>query len=304
VKEGSRRAIVAAFLANVGIACAKLVAFAMTGAASLGAEAVHSLADTGNQGLLLLGAARARRPPDEAHPFGYGRERYFWSFVVALVLFSMGSLFAIAEGVEKLLHPHAIESPAWALGVLGVAIALESGSLATAVREARPLKGPESWWGFIRRAKTPELPVVLLEDLGALLGLGFALAGVGLALGTGEPRFDALGSVAIGLLLGAIAVVLAREMKSLLIGEAATPLDVIAIRQAIEGADEVRRVIHLRTLHLGPEELLVAAKLELSPSLDAAGIAAAIDAAEARLRARVPIARLVFLEPDVWRPGR
>ncbi len=304
MKEGSRRAIVAAFLANVGIACAKLVAFAVTGAASLGAEAVHSQADTGNQGLLLLGAARARRPADEAHPFGYGRERYFWSFVVALVLFSMGSLFAIAEGVAKLRHPHTIESPAWALGVLGVAIALEAGSLTTAVREARPLKGPESWWGFIRRAKSPELPVVLLEDMGALLGLGFALAGVGLALLTGEPRFDALGSVAIGLLLGGIAVVLAHEMKSLLIGEAATPRDVAAIREAIEGTGEVRRVIHLRTLHLGPEDLLVAAKLELSPSLDARGIAAAIDDAEARLRARVPIARLVFLEPDVWRPGR
>jgi len=304
VKEGSRRAIVAAFLANLGIACAKLVAFLVTGAASLGAEAVHSLADTGNQGLLLLGAARARRPPDEAHPFGHGRERYFWSFVVALVLFSLGSLFAIAEGVEKLRHPHVIESPAWALGVLGVAIALEAGSLATAVREARRSKGPESWWGFIRRAKTPELPVVLLEDVGALLGLGFALAGVGLAFGTGDPRFDALGSVAIGILLGVIAAVLAREMKSLLIGEAATPGDVAAIREAIEGTGEVRRVIHLRTLHLGPEELLVAAKLELSPSLDARGIAAAIDDAEARLRARVPIARLVFLEPDVWRPGR
>ena len=304
MKEGSRRAIVAAFLANLGIACAKLVAFVVTGAASLGAEAVHSLADTGNQGLLLLGAARARRPPDEAHPFGYGRERYFWAFVVALVLFSLGSLFAIAEGVEKLRHPHAIESPAWALGVLGVAIALEAWSLATAVREARPVKGAESWWGFIRRAKTPELPVVLLEDLGALLGLTFALVGVGLALGTHDARFDALGSVAIGLLLGGIAWVLAREMKSLLIGEAATPRDVATIREAIEGAGEVRRVIHLRTLHLGPEDLLVAAKVELAPSLDASGIAAAIDAAEARLRARVPIARLVFLEPDIWRPGR
>ena len=302
--EGSRRAIVAALLANLGIALAKFVAFAFTGAASLLAEAVHSVADTGNQALLILGGARARRAPTEQHPFGYGRERYFWAFVVALVLFSLGAVFAIAEGVEKLLHPHEIESPIWAVGVLALAIVLETGSFLTARREANLVRGEQSWRSFIRHAKSPELPVVLLEDLGALAGLVLALAGIGLAFFTGEPRYDALGSVAIGVLLGLIAVVLAVEMKSLLIGEAATPADVAAIRAAIESAHHVARVIHLRTLHLGPDELLVAAKLAIDPSLDFAAVASVIDETERRMRAAVPAARLIFLEPDVDRLAR
>ncbi len=301
--EGSRRAILAAFLANLGIALSKLAAFFVTGAASMLAEAVHSLADTGNQALLLLGAARGRRAPNEDHPFGYGRERYFWAFVVALVLFSMGALFAIGEGIEKLLHPHALERAEWAIGVLVVAIGLETFSLRTAVHEANAVRGGESWWSFVRHSKSPELPVVLLEDVGALLGLAFALAGVGLAIATGEPRYDALGSIAIGLLLAVIAVVLATEMKSLLIGESAAPGVTAAIRAALESAPQVRRLIHLRTLHLGPEELLVAAKIELEASLGVADVARAIDVAEARVRAQVPAARMIFLEPDVLRLG-
>jgi cation diffusion facilitator family transporter len=301
VHEGSRRAIVAALVANLGIALAKFVAFAFTGAASMLAEAVHSVADTGNQALLILGGARARRAPTQEHPFGYGRERYFWGFVVALVLFSLGAVFAIAEGVEKLLHPHEIESPIWAVGVLALAIALETGSFLTARREANRVRGSQSWRAFIRHAKSPELPVVLLEDLGALVGLVFALAGIGLAVATGESRYDALGSVAIGGLLGLIALVLAVEMKSLLIGEAATPADVAAIREAMESSPHVARVIHLRTLHLGPEELLVAAKLAIDPRLDFAAVAILIDETERRVRARVPASRLIFLEPDVDR---
>jgi len=303
VTEGSRRAIFAAFLANLGIAGSKLAAFLATGAASMLAEAVHSFADTGNQALLLLGAARGRRAPSVEHPFGYGRERYFWAFVVALVLFSMGALFAIAEGIEKLRHPHALERAEWAIGVLAVAIVLESFSLRTAVREANAVRGSEGWWSFVRHSKSPELPVVLLEDVGALVGLVFALAGIGLAIATGEPRFDAFGSVAIGVLLAAIAVVLAKEMKSLLIGESAAPGVTAAIRGALEATPQVRRLIHLRTLHLGPEELLVAAKIELDSNLCFADIARAIDAAEARVRAQVPAARLIFLEPDVMRSG-
>lgn len=301
--EGSRRAIVAAFLANLGIAAAKFVAWLATGASSMLAEAVHSLADTGNQALLFLGAARARRDPTPEHPFGYGRERYFWAFVVALVLFSIGSLFALYEGVSKLRHPHAIESPGWALGVLLAAIALESFSLRTAVREARPLREGRSWWEFVRRAKSPELPVVLLEDVGALLGLLFALAGVGLAVALDDTRFDAWGTIAIGSLLGAIAIVLAVEMKSLLIGESAAADRRREILAALEGAPAVKRVIHMRTLHIGPDELLLAAKLELDAALDFAGVAAAIDAAEAAVRARVPEARMIYLEPDVHRPS-
>ena len=299
--EGSKRAVIAAFLANLGIAAAKFAAFLATGAASMLAETVHSIADTGNQALLLLGARRASRRPSPQHPFGYGRERYFWAFVVALLLFSIGSIFAIAEGVEKLRHPHALESPRWAFAVLFASLALESASLRTAVREANALRGGEGWWAFVRRAKSPELPVVLLEDLGALLGLLFAFAGVALAVATGKPRFDALGSVAIGLLLGAIAVVLASEMKSLLIGEAANPAVEARIRGAIESAPGVRRLIHMRTLHLGPDELLVAAKLEFAAELDMRALAAAIDGVESRVRAGAPEARVIYVEPDVTR---
>ncbi len=301
MNEGSRRAIIAALLANLGIAVAKIVAFLVTGAASMLAEAVHSLADTGNQALLFLGSARARKPATPEHPFGYGRERYFWAFVVALVLFTLGSMFAIAEGVQKLRAPHGLESPEWALAVLGVAVVLEAFSLRTALREARRTKGTASWWRFVRHSKSPELPVVLLEDLGALLGLVFALVGVGLAMVLGDPRYDALGSVAIGLLLGAIAIVLAVEMKSLLIGEAAAPAEVAAIRAAFEAAPGIRRVIHLRTLHLGPEELLVAAKVEVDPEKTAPMLAATIDAAERQVRERVPAARVIYVEPDVFR---
>jgi len=303
VHEGSQRAVVAAFLANLGIAAAKFAAFLATGAASMLAEAVHSLADTGNQALLLLGARRARRGPSLQHPFGYGRERYFWAFVVALLVFSLGAIFAVVEGVEKLLHPHVIESPNWAFAVLLAAIGLESLSLRTAMREANAVRGGDGWWGFVRRAKSPELPVVLLEDVGALLGLGFALIGVALAVATGNPRFDAIGSIAIGLLLGAIAVVLASEMKSLLIGEAASPAVEARIRAAIESSPSVRRLIHMRTLHLGPEELLLGAKLEFAAGLDGPSLARSIDAVEAQVRAEVPEARVIYLEPDVARPA-
>jgi cation diffusion facilitator family transporter len=302
--DGSRRAIVAAFLANLGIAAAKLVAFFFTGAASMLAESVHSLADTGNQALLLLGAKRSRRAPTADHPFGFGRERYFWAFVVALVLFSMGSVFAVAEGIEKLIHPHQLSSPVWALAVLGVAIVLEAFSLRTAVHESSVVRGSDGWWHFIRHTKTPELPVVLLEDVGALIGLVFAALGIGCALATGDPRWDALGSVAIGLLLGVIAIILAVEMKSLLIGESASPATVAVIREALASRPGVTHVIHLRTVHLGPEDLLVAAKVGFEPDLSLRAVADLVDAIEKTLRERVPLACMVFIEPDVFRSER
>jgi len=299
--EGSKRAIVAAFLANLGIAVSKLVAFAVTGAASMLAEAIHSFADTGNQGLLMLGGRRARRAPNDEHQFGFGPERYFWAFVVALVLFSLGSLFALYEGIDKLRNPHELDSPTVALVVLGVAFALESLSLRTAVHEASPQRGPNrSWWRFIRHTKSPELPVVLLEDVGALLGLLFAIAGVLLATVTDNARFDAMGSVAIGALLGVIAVVLAVEMKSLLIGESASSADDEQIRAAIADGHEVLKIIHLRTMHLGPEEILVGAKLEFS-STTIPELAAEIDAVEARIRRAVPAVGMIYLEPDLYR---
>ena len=303
MKEGSRRAVITAFFANLGIALAKFIAFLFTGAASMLAEAVHSVADTANQGLLLLGNARASRAPTPEHPFGFARERYFWAFVVSVVLFTLGSLFACYEGVQKLRHPHAISSPEWAFGVLFVAIVFEGFAFRTAARAANPLRRGASWWAFIRRAKSPELPVVLLEDSGALLGLSFALVGVTLALLTGDARFDALGSIAIGLLLGAIAIVLAVEMKSLLIGESAAPRQQRAIAAAIEGRPEVRRLIDLRTQHLGPEQLLVCAKVELDPALTFPRVVEAIDAIQAEVRTSVPAADLIYLEPDVLDGG-
>lgn len=300
--EGSKKAIVAAFAANLAIALAKVVGFLFTGAASMLAEAVHSGADTTNQGLLFLGGARARKEATAEHPFGYGRERYFWGFVVALVIFSLGSVFALVEGIEKLITPHELESVGWAVGILLVSMACEGMSLRTAIGESRTTKGGESWWRFIRRSKNPELPVVLLEDTGALIGLVLALVGIALAEITGNPRFDAMGSVAIGLLLGAIAVTLVVEMKSLLIGESATPATTRKIREAMESDDAVLRVIHLRTEHLGPEELLVGAKLAFDTTLDVPALAKAIDAVEVLVRAAVPDARVIYIEPDVSRP--
>ena len=301
MQEGSRKAIIAAFFANLGIAIAKFVGFLLTGSAGLLAEAGHSVADTGNQGLLMFGSKRGSRPADRAHPFGYGPERYFWSFIVALVLFSMGGLFALYEGIQKLGNPHEIESAGIAYAILGVSILLETFSLRTAIKEANHVRNGRSWWNFIRTAKAPELPVVLLEDVGAECGLAFALTGLTMAEITGDPRWDAVGSVAIGLLLIVVAIILAVEMKGLLIGEAASDEDLDAINSALSGSDKVKGIIHLRTMHLSPDQLLVAAKLDFDPSLTLAELAVAIDDAEANLRTQVPIAHTVYIEPDIRR---
>ncbi|GAA3362536.1 cation diffusion facilitator family transporter [Saccharopolyspora gregorii] len=297
---GGTKAILAALAANAGIAVAKFGGFLFTGSSSMLAESVHSVADTSNQGLLLLGQKTSVRRPTAEHPFGYGRDRYFYSFVVALLLFSLGSVFALYEGVHKIQHPEPLTSPLVAVVILLVAIALESYSFTTAIKESRAIKGELSWWQFIRQAKTPELPVVLLEDAGALLGLAFALGGVGLAVLTGNPVFDGVGTVCIGLLLGVIAVILIVETKSLLIGEGASRSVLDEVVGELRGG-RVRRVIHIRTQYLGPDELLVAAKIALVPSLDVAEVAAEIDAAEARVRAKVPAVRLIYLEPDLDR---
>lgn len=301
VQEGSRKAIIAALIANGGIAIAKLIGFLLTGAASLAAEAVHSFADTSNQGLLLLGGKRARAKASDLHPFGYGRERYFWAFVVALVLFMLGGVFAIYEGIEKLRHPHEVESIGIAIGILLVAVCLETYSLTTAIKEANHVRGDASWWQFIRRSRNPELPVVLLEDIGAEVGLMMALGGVITARVTHNPRWDAAGSLGIGILLVIIAVVLVIEMKSLLIGESATDDDVAKIRGAIETTPNVQRLLHMRTQHIGPDELLVGAKLAMDPTLTFEQVALTINDAEQRLRVVVPSARVVYLEPDTPR---
>ncbi|MGH3621403.1 MAG: cation diffusion facilitator family transporter [Sciscionella sp.] len=297
---GSMKAVLAALGANAGIAVAKFVGFAVTGSSSMLAEAVHSVADTSNQGLLLLGNRTSKRRATPEHQFGFGRERYFYSFVVALLLFSLGAVFASYEGIHKILDPHPIESPLVAVVILVVAIVLEGFSFRTAVRESTHLKGNRSWWRFVRDAKTPELPVVLLEDAGALVGLALALAGVGLAELTGEPVWDGVGTLGIGMLLAAIAIILIVEMKSLLIGEGADAELLRRIVGELEN-DKVDRVIHIRTQYLGPEDLLVAAKVSLRGSPPISEVARVIDDAEARVRASVPEATLIYLEPDLDR---
>jgi cation diffusion facilitator family transporter len=298
--SGGVRAIVAALAANLGIAAIKFVAFAITGSASMLAEGVHSLVDSGNQGLLLRGGRSARRAATPQHPFGYGRDRYVYGFLVALMLFSAGGLFALYEGVQKIRHPHHLDSPVVAVVVLVVAIGLESFSLRTAIHESRQLKGGDSWIGFVRHAKNPELPVVLLEDVAALVGLVLALAGVGLTALTHRPVWDGVGTCAIGALLVTVAVVLVIETKSLLVGESAAPAELARIEAQLVGPG-VDRVIHLRTMHLGPDELLVGAKLAMPAGATLPEVAAAIDAAEQRVRAAVPTARVIYLEPDLDR---
>jgi cation diffusion facilitator family transporter len=299
----STGAILAAFLANAGIAVAKFVGFLITGSSSLLAESIHSVADSGNQGLLFLGGRRAQRPPSPLHPFGYGRSRYFYAFVVAVVLFTVGGLFAIYEGWHKVSDPHDVTSPVVAFAILGVAIGLETYALRTAMKNSRPFKGRKGWIEYIRTARSPELPVLLLEDSAALLGLVFATLGIALALLTGDPVWDGVGTFAIGVLLVLVAIVLAVEMHSLLMGEAADPPTLAKVESALTDGPEVRRLIHILTQHVGPEELLVAAKLEFDPALGVPELVAAIDAAERRVRTAVPIATHLYVEPDVVAPA-
>jgi cation diffusion facilitator family transporter len=301
--EGGTKAVLAALGANAGIAVAKFVAWGFTGSSSMLSEGIHSVADSANQVLLLVGGRRARRAPDAQHQFGYGRTRYLYGFVVAIVLFLVGGLFSVYEGIHKISNPEPLTSPMWAYGVLIFAIVLESLSFRTAVREANRTRGEQSLFRFVRDARQPELPVVLLEDAGALVGLVLALGGVTMAEVTGDGRWDGLGSFAIGTLLIVIAVFLTMEMSSMLVGESALPGQEIAIREALEAEPAIDRVIHLRTLHVGPDQLLVAAKIAVGRADTAVQVAEAIDAAEARVRAVVPTATYVFLEPDIDRAG-
>jgi cation diffusion facilitator family transporter len=299
--------VLAAFAANLGIAATKFIAFVITGSASMLAESVHSVADSGNQALLLIGRRKARREETEEHQFGFGAERYFYGFIVALVLFTVGAVFSVYEGVQRISHPEHLTSPVVAFAVLGLAAVLEGLSFRTAIIESNQTKGPRPWRTFIRfirRAKAPEIPAVLLEDSAALAGLVFALCAVALSTITGNARWDGAGSLGIGVLLGFVAVILAIETKSLLIGESATAEVERAIVASLEDGPEVERVIHLRTLHLGPETLLVAAKIAVRGDQNAAAVVAGIDRAERRVRAAVPIAELIYLEPDLYQDSR
>jgi len=298
--SGGSKAIVAAFLANLGIAITKFIAWFFSGSASMLAEGIHSVADAGNQLLLMLGGRQARKAADKEHPFGYGRERYVYAFVVSIILFSVGGVFSIYEGIDKLTHPHELENAWLPMLVLTIAIVLESFSLRTAVKESNHVRGRQSWVQFVRRAKAPELPVVLLEDVAALIGLVFAFLAVGLTVLTGNPTFDAVGTLMIGTLLVVVAVVLGIETKSLLVGEGATDEDVAKIEQAITAGPEIERIIHMKTLYLGPDELLVAAKLGFKSDQPLLEVAAATNVIEQRIRTAVPAARVIYIEPDVW----
>jgi cation diffusion facilitator family transporter len=294
------KAVVAAFLANSGIAVTKFIAWFFSGSASMLAEAIHSVADAGNQLLLLLGGRLAKKQATPEHPFGYGRERYVWAFIVALVLFSVGGLFSISEGIAKIQEPHELEIIWLPLVVLGIAIVLESFSFRTAIKEANQVRGKAGWWAFIRKSKSPELPVILLEDLAALVGLVLAFIAVGLTALTGNPLFDAIGTLCIGVLLIAVAAILAVEMKSLLIGEGATREDSAKIAAVLNADKGVESVIHMKTLYLGPDELMVAAKVAFPPHADIHHIATTINELEAQLRSEVPHARVIYIEPDLY----
>jgi len=301
--SGGTKAILAAFFANTGIAVTKFIAFLLTASSSMLAESIHSVADASNQLLLILGGKRARRGATPQHPFGYGRERYIYAFIVAVVLFSVGGLFALYEGYHKLSHPEPITSWQWLpIVVLLVAVVLETGSFITAINESNKVRGNASWMNFIRRAKAPELPVVLVEDLAALLGLFLALGGVSMTLLTGDGMWDGLGTVAIGVLLVVVAVFLAVETKSLLLGESATVEHTTAIERAILDGSQVSGIIHLKTMHLGPEELLIAAKVAVEHDDTATAIAEGVDSVESRIRSALPdTACVIYIEPDIAR---
>ncbi|ACV80849.1 cation diffusion facilitator family transporter [Nakamurella multipartita] len=302
--EGGTRAIIAALLANLGIAVTKFIAYLISGSTSMLAESVHSLADSGNQVLLIIGGRRSTRAATPEHPFGFGRERYVSAFLVSIILFSVGGVFSIYEGVHKIEHPEPIEVPWLPIAVLLISIGLESFSLRTALRESAEQRRGISILQFVRRAKAPELPVVVLEDIAALLGLTLALVGVSAAVLTGNGVWDGVGTIGIGLLLVAVAVLLGIETQSLLVGEGASPADTEAIRAAATAGADVQRIIHMKTLYLGPEELLVAMKVAVTPTQSAAAVAAAINALEARVRAAVPAARVMYIEPDIDDPTR
>jgi cation diffusion facilitator family transporter len=299
--EGSTRAIIAALLANIGIAITKFIAAAFSGSASMLAEGIHSLADSGNQILLIIGGKRSKRVATAAHPFGYGRSRYIYAFVVSIVLFSVGGLFSIMEGLNKLQEPHELEMVWLPLLILGAAIILESLSFRTAIKESNKIRHGKSWIEFIRHAKSPELPVILLEDFAALVGLVLAFGGVGLTVLTHNPIWDAIGTLAIGLLLVLVAIVLGAETSSLLVGEGATAEDTGKIRKALSGTPGVQSVIHMKTLYLGPDEIMVGAKIGVASTATGKFIAQVIDEAEVNIRNAVPAARVIYLEPDVLR---
>lgn len=300
--SGGNKAIIAALSANAVIAVTKFIAWAFSGSSSMLAEGVHSVADTGNQALLLLGKKASKRKADKDHPFGYGRERFVYAFVVSIILFSIGGVFSLYEGYEKLAHPHPLENAWLPVLVLSIAIIAESFSLRTAIKESNLVRGDQSWVKFVRHARQPELPVVLLEDIAALLGLVFAMIGVLLTIVTGDGMWDGIGTLAIGVLLVVVAVILGIETKSLLVGEGATDADTTAIRDAINAHKDVEALIHMKSLYLGPDELMIGAKVAFGRDIRMTDVARGINAVEHSIREAVPAARVIYIEPDVYLP--
>ncbi len=307
--HGSKKVIVLALGANAGIAVAKFVAFFLTGSASMMAEAIHSVADTSNQLLLLLGLKKAAKPPDERHPFGYKMESYFWSFIVAIMLFSLGGLFALYEGLHKLHELDALEkagkttemsNPAIAIGVLFFAIILEGISWWVATREVNSLRGETSLLRFIEGSKSTEIIVIWMEDTAALVGLFLALFGIGLVLLTGNPYWDVYATFAIGALLIAVAFLVARETKSLLIGEAATTESQDLIRKLVAETEGAVQLMNLRTMQLGEDEFLAALKIQWDTELTMAQLVERTNGLEHRIRETIPRARYVFVEADIF----
>ncbi|WP_156687651.1 cation diffusion facilitator family transporter [Mycobacterium sp. Marseille-P9652] len=297
--DSTTKSVLVAFGADAGIAVAKLVGFLVTGSAAMLAEVLHSVADSMNELLLMFGKRQAHRRPDALHQFGYGRSRYFYSFVVALLVFALGSVVALYEGCRKLRNPEPLTSPQIAIAILGVAALLEGYSLHTVRKQSKRLKGSDSWWQFIRNSRVPEPPVVLLEDSAALIGLALAFAGVGLTAVTGDPIWDAIGTLAIGVLLGGIALVLIVETHSLLIGEGATANQCKVIRSVLQREEHVDAVTDLRTQYLAPDQLVVAARVVCGPEPEFAVAAAVIRDAETRIRQAVPSVRAVYIQPEI-----
>jgi len=296
--DTSTKSIMFALLANLGIAITKTVAAAITGSGAMLAESIHSYADCGNQGLLFFGLKASAREPDSEHPLGYGKEIYFWSFVVAMVLFSMGGLFSIYEGIHKLSLHEGLRSPVIAIIVLSVSIVLESASLYGCLTQVRKIKHNMPLWTWIKNSRQSELIVVLGEDIAALLGLSFALIAVILSMVTGNPQFDAMGSIGIGVLLIIISFFLAVKIKSLLIGQSSDSETRQAIMEYLESRPEIESVLNLITLQLG-SQIMVAVKARMSGVSSVNQLIENINTCEAELKKKMPAVHWVFFEPDV-----
>ena len=294
----SLKSVLFALGANLGIAISKAVAAFITGSGAMLAEAIHSFADSANQGLLLWGMKSAKKPADDDHPLGYGKVIYFWSFIVALLLFSVGGLFSINEGWHKLHSTAPVVSPWIAIGVLGFSIVLEWFSLMGCVAEVNKIRAGRSWWRWFRESRQSELVVVFGEDIAALFGLAFALVAVGLTILTGNPVFDALGSIAIGVLLIVVAVLLSNQIKSMLVGQSAEAPLRAALASQLRSEAQIVELLQVLTLHFG-DDLMVAVKARMRDAQSSHVLAENINAIEDRLKAAFPEVRWIFFEPDV-----